>query len=86
MMKSFRELYKADMTRYNGKSGLYLKVFHFLYRRACTATFVPLKLTYKVIFRMWANRNGLEIPVNQLIGGGYISAINLISPLIPMRA
>ena len=32
--------------------------------------FAPLKLIYKVLFRFWASRKGLEIPVNQLIGGG----------------
>ena len=69
-MPPFKALYTADMARYSGHPSLYLKVFHFLYRKACTTTFAPLKLFYKVLFRLWANRKGLEVPVNQLIGGG----------------
>lgn len=53
-MATFKELYKTDMARYDGKPALYLKVFHFLYRRACTATFAPLNLTYNALFRMWS--------------------------------
>ena len=71
-MAPFKDLYTADMARYSGHPSLYLKVFHFLYRKACTTTFAPLKLFYKALFRLWANRKGLEVPVNQLIGGGYI--------------
>ncbi len=70
MVNSFKELYNADMARYSGNPSLYLRVFHFLYRRACTMTTAPIKFVYKVLFRLWANRKGLEIPVNQLIGGG----------------
>ena len=69
-MNTFKELYAADMARYNGHPGPYLKVFYILYRRACTTSFAPLKLIYKALFRIWANRKGLEVPVNQLIGGG----------------
>ena len=71
-MNLFKDLYTADMARYSGRPSLYLKVFHFLYRKACMTAFAPQKLIYKVLFRLWANRKGLEIPVNQLIGGGYI--------------
>ncbi len=72
-MSLFKEFYNADMVRYGGSPSLYLKVFHFLYRRACTMTFAPLKLFYKVCFRFCANHKGLEFPINQLIGeGGYI--------------
>lgn len=70
MANSFKELYNADMARYCGSPSLYLRVFHLLYRRACTTTFAPLKLIYKGLFRFWANLKGLEIPVNQLIRGG----------------
>jgi serine O-acetyltransferase len=72
MAGTFKELYNADMARYSGSPSLYLRVFHYLYRRACMTYFAPLKLIYKVLFRFWASRKGLEIPVNQLIGGGYI--------------
>ena len=29
-----------------------------------------MKLLYKALFRLWANRRGLELSVNQRIGGG----------------
>lgn len=70
MAGTFKELYKADMARYGGSPSLYLRVFHFLYRRVCTMTTAPLKIAYKAMFRLWANRKGLEVPVNQLIRGG----------------
>lgn len=69
-MSKFRELYNADISRYGGKPDMYIKVFHYLYRKATVLTFVPMKLLYKALFRLWANRRGLELPVNQRIGGG----------------
>lgn len=69
-MSKFRELYYADISRYDGKAEMYIKVFHYLFRKANVATFAPMKLFYKAMFRIWANRRGLELPVNQLIGGG----------------
>ena len=71
-MDSFKKLYNDDMARYCGSLSLYLRVFHFLYRKAGTTSFAPLRLMYSAMFRLWANRKGLEIPVNQQIGGGYI--------------
>lgn len=69
-MSNFKELYCADIARYGGRAESYIRVFHYLYRRAATATFAPLKLIYKALFRFWANRRGLEIAANQQIGGG----------------
>lgn len=69
-MSKFRELYNADISRYGGKPDMYIKVFHYLYRKAAVLTFVPMKLLYKALFRLWANRRGLELSVNQRIGGG----------------
>lgn len=69
-MSNFKELYRADIARYGGRAESYIRVFHYLYRRAATATFAPLKLIYKALFRFWANRRGLEIAANQQIGGG----------------
>lgn len=40
-MSEFRELYEDDITRYGGKAELYIKVFHYLYRKALTATLRP---------------------------------------------
>ena len=69
-MSKFRELYNADISRYGGKPDMYIKVFHYLYRKATVLTFAPMKLFYKALFRLWANRHGLELSVNQRIGGG----------------
>lgn len=72
MKNNFRELYNADIVRYGGKPGTYIKIFHYLYRIAVCSTFPPAILVYKMLFRFWASRRGLEISVNPQIGGGYI--------------
>ena len=72
-MKKFKELYNADLARYHGNPGLYVKVFLYLYRKAVVTDFKPLKLIYKALYRLWANRRGLEIsPLCQIGGGMYI--------------
>ena len=71
-MNNFKELYNADISRYGGSPEIYMRIFHFLYRKAATNTFAPMRLIYKALFRFWANRRGLEISVNQNIGGGYL--------------
>lgn len=68
-MSKFRELYYADIARYGGKEELYIKKFHYLHRKAETATLVLVRLFYKALFRMWASHRGLEILTNQRIGG-----------------
>lgn len=69
-MNKFKELYNADIARYRGKPESYIRIFLFLYRKAAVTTFAPLKLLYKTLFRIWANRRGLELSTNQQIGGG----------------
>ena len=69
-MSKFKELYNADIARYGGKPETYIRFFLFLYRKASLASFAPLKLIYKALFRLWANRRGLEITANNQIGGG----------------
>lgn len=69
-MSNFQELYNADIARYGGNPELYIKLFLFLYRKAATVPFAPAKFLYKVIFRFWANRRGLEIAANKQIRGG----------------
>lgn len=69
-MSKFKELYNADIARYRGKPESYIRIFLFLYRKAAVTTFAPLKLIYKALFRIWANRRGLEISASQHIGGG----------------
>lgn len=72
-MSTFRELYNADMTRYGGNPELYLRIFHFLYRKSACAASTFGRFFYKVLFRLWANRRGLEISsVGQIGGGLYI--------------
>lgn len=68
-MSRFKELYNADIARYAGKPETYIRVFHFLYRKASVASFLPMRLLYKSLFRLWANRRGLEITANNQMGG-----------------
>ena len=69
-MTKYRGYYNADLGRYGRKPGFYLRVFHYLYRRASFTSFRPLQLLYKLIYRLWANRRGLEISGLNPIGGG----------------
>lgn len=69
-MNQFKELYHADIARYGGKAGTYMTVFHFLHRKAAVTRFTPIRFLYKALFRLWANRRGLEIAATQSIGGG----------------
>ena len=72
-MKKFDELYQADIARYGGKPELYIKIFLYLFRKAIVTDFMPVKLFYKALFRLWANRRGLEISaINQIGGGIYL--------------
>lgn len=69
-MSRFKEFYNADIARYGGKPELYIRIFHFLHRKAAVVSFTPMRLVYKALFRIWANQRGLEIAANQQIGGG----------------
>lgn len=69
-MSKFRDIYKADISRYADKPELYIRVFLYLYRKAIYTSFLPLKLIYKALFRIWANRRGLEISATDQIGYG----------------
>ena len=66
-MSNFQEFYNADIARYGGNRGLYINLF--LYRK--TASFVPAKFLYKVMFRFLVNRRGAEIVANQNVERGY---------------
>lgn len=70
-MSKFNELYHADIARYGGKPEAYIKIFLFLYRKAIVTHFKPAKLLYKALFRLWANRRGLEISALPQIGGVF---------------
>ena len=69
-MSRFHELYNADITRYAGKPELYTRIFLYLYRRAIVSKGSIDKLFWKVLFRIWANRRGLEFSAVDQIGGG----------------
>lgn len=68
-MSKFKELYRADIARYGGKPEVYIRIFHYLYRKTALSTISPIRLLYKVLFRLWTNRRGLEITANNQIGG-----------------
>lgn len=68
-MSKFKELYNADIARYGGKPETYIRIFHFLHRKKSVASSLPTRLLYKFLFRLWANRRGLEITANNQIGG-----------------
>lgn len=69
-MSRFKELYNADIARYGGKPEGYIRIFHYLHRKAAVVSFTPMRLLYKALFRIWANQRGLEIAANQQIAGG----------------
>lgn len=73
-MNKFKNLYDADIARYKHKPEFYIKIFHFLYRKANAVSFAPMKVFYKMLFRLWANRRGLEFTIGQQIGGGLFLA------------
>ena len=77
-MKKFDELYQADIARYCGKPELYIKIFLYLYRKAIVTDFKPVRLFYKALFRLWANRRGLEISAINQIGGVFILGMPII--------
>lgn len=82
-MSNFRQLYQSDIARYGGKPELYIKIFLYLYRKAIVTDFKPVRLSYKALFRLWANRRGLEISAINQIGGGFISAMPIILQSTP---
>lgn len=71
-MSKFKELFNADISRYGGKPGIYIRVFHFLYRKASTSSTLPFRLIYKILYYLWANTRGLEIAANMRVGGGNL--------------
>lgn len=65
--------YKSDLQRYAQSPSLYLRVFHFLFRKVESDGPRLLKLLYRVSFKIWASRRGLEIiPSNKIDEGLYL--------------
>ena len=69
-MNKFREIYNADIRRYGGNVGFYIRILLYLGRRASCTKIYFFKLSYKVLYRFWANIRGLEIASLDSIGGG----------------
>ena len=69
-MKSFKELYQADMKRYKSGPSRYVKRLLKYFRRAQTCGNRYFKLYYRARYRLIADRHGIEIPWDAKIGGG----------------
>ena len=70
-MRAFREIYNADLARYGSQSvPFYTRVFLYLYRKASNTERRLPKYLWKFLFRVWADRRGLEISSRNQIGGG----------------
>jgi len=62
--------YRDDIKRYNGSVDAYIHIWLYLYRKCCNCRIPILNILYKVAFRLWSNRRGLEISTINPIGGG----------------
>ena len=72
MNNEFKTLYYADIKRYGlGKAPTYMRIWHFLHRKAQTRSFLISKLIYKSLFRIHSQRHGIEIPTCTRIGKGF---------------
>ena len=69
-MTNFKNNYQADIKRYNGNADTYIRIWLYLYRKCCYCKTPILKILYKVAFRLWSTRRGLEISTTNPIGGG----------------
>ena len=69
-MTNFKNNYQADIKRYNGNADTYIRIWLYLYRKCCYCKTPILKILYKVVFRLWSTRRGLEISTTNPIGGG----------------
>ena len=69
-MSSVEYNYRDDLKRYDGKAEIYIYIWLYLYRKCCCCKTQVLKILYKVAFRLWSNRRGLEISTVNPIGGG----------------
>lgn len=71
MITAFKKLYHADLKRYGtGKVLSYIRIWHFLYRKAQTRKDPITRTIYKVLFRLHSRRHGIEIPTCTKIGKG----------------
>lgn len=71
-MRDLEINYHDDLKRYNGNAETYIRIWLYLYRKCCNCKTPILNILYKVAFRLWANRRGLEISTTNPIGGVFI--------------
>lgn len=71
MKDDFNTLYRSDIKRYGGGKVLaYIRIWHFLYRKAQTRKNPLMRVFYKSLFRVHSRRRGIEIPTCCRIGKG----------------
>lgn len=68
--KSFKTLYTGDLKRYGSEMILYLRIWHYLFRKAQTSKNTLSRLFFKVFFRLHSRKHGIEIPSCTQIGKG----------------
>lgn len=72
-MSKFSDTYKGDLARYNWKPGFYLRIFLYLYRRATISSVPLIRFVYKVLYRIWSDRRGIELAaIDQIDKGLYL--------------
>ena len=70
MNKEFINNYKTDIFRYNQQCSLYLRGFHYLFRK-CQASKNPItKYIYRFLFSICKKHHGIELYYNTQIGKG----------------
>ena len=69
-MSLFRQTYHNDLFRYQNKLSLYMRIWHFLFRKCQYAGNRLSKIVFRVLFRIHSNRHGIEIPSRTQIGSG----------------
>lgn len=78
-----KELFYSDLKRYGGaKIPFYLRIWHFLHRKAQTRKDPFTRTFYKALFRIHSRKRGIEIPTCTKIGRGlylghaYVITVN----------
>ncbi len=67
---TFKTLYYGDLTRYGSQVSIYLRIWHYLFRRAHTSKNPLIRLLFKFFFRLHSRSHGIEIPSCTRIGKG----------------
>lgn len=70
-MDRFRDIYNADLTRYAGSPGCYLRRLLYYFRRSQTTRIKPLQLLWRFLYHTVASRRGIEISSQTDIGVGF---------------